>query len=189
MIPANKETQLPRGAAVIFFFAFISLFLAVGLRFEGVARARREHLERDVWPPVTATVERCSLEQYFTGNARRGAVYGIFCKFKYSVGGADYESFTRTIGQRHAFKSVGQLPLDAARMDAWARQHRKGSSQMVHYSPQNPKEVSLVGADDEFRTHTAAISLKASNQFAIFGAVLLLAALLARYISQRSAKT
>jgi hypothetical protein len=60
---------------------------------------------------------------------------------------------------------------------------------VVHYNPQNPREVSLAGVDNEFRTNTAAISLKASDQFAIFGATLLLAAMLARYVSQRSART
>src|ERR1700757_2771395 len=76
-----------------------------------------------------------------------------------------------------------------ARMDNWARLHPPGSLQVIHYNPENPVQVSRAGADEQFRTNSAAISLRASNQILPLGAVLLLAALLTRYFTLRSGQS
>jgi hypothetical protein len=72
-------------------------------------------------------------------------------------------------------------------MDNWARLHPPGSLQAIRYNPKNPAQVSLAGADEQFRTNTAAISLRASNQVLPLGVFLLLAAVLTRYFTSRSA--
>jgi hypothetical protein len=74
-------------------------------------------------------------------------------------------------------------------MDNWARLHPPGSLQVIHYNPQNPAQVSLAGADEQFRTNTAAISLHASNQILPLGLILLLAAVLTGYFTSRSAES
>jgi len=173
----------------LFLMAYMALFLGVALRFEAASRARQETAERNEWLPVTAHVKSCFLVQDHPISAQRSVIFKIDCRFKYTVNGTEYIGTTATIGPQHGLYRGAAPPPEAARMDNWARLHPPGSLQVIHYNPENPVQVSLAGADEQFRTNSAAISLHASNQILPLGAVLLLAALLTRYFTLRSAQS
>jgi len=166
--------------------AFLSLVLAAGLQIEGLSRTRKERLQSDEWPPVTAKVIGCYFDRYHSINSHQAVIYKVYCKFSYSINGAEYESRTETVGERHSFSNPAQLPADALQMDAWARRHKKGSVQVVHYDPANPTKISLAGADDDIRTNTAAIALTSARQATFVAIGLLLLALLTRRLSRAS---
>ena len=173
----------------LFLVAFMALFLGIALRFEAVSRARQENAERNEWLPVTAHVKSCFLLQDHPISAQRSVIFKIDCRFKYTVNGTDYIGSTETIGPQHGWYRGAAPPAEAARMEDWARLHPPGSLQVIHYNPENPAQVSLAGADDQFRTNSAAISLRASNQILPLGVLLLLAALLTRYLTLRTAQS
>lgn len=173
----------------LFLIAFMALLLGIGLRFEAASRARQENAERNEWLPVTAHVKSCFLVQDHPIGAQRSVIYKIDCRFKYTVNGTEYTGSTVTIGPHGGLYRGTEAPPEAARMDNWVRLHPPGSLQAIHYNPQNPAQVSLAGADEQFRSNTAAISLRASNQILPLGVVLLVAAVLTRYFTSRSRKT
>ncbi len=189
MNSTNNKPKMPLWVGGLFVIAYMALILGIGLRFEAASRARQENAERNEWLPVTAHVKSCFLVQDHPISAQRSVIYKIDCRFKYTVEGTKYTGSTVTIGPHGGLFRGAPPPPEAARMDEWARHHPPGSSQVIHYNPQNPAQVSLVGADEQFRTNTAAISLRASNQILPLGVVLLLAAVLTRYFRLRSARS
>jgi hypothetical protein len=184
----NKPT-MPLWVGGLFLIAYMALFLGIGLRFEAASRARQENAERNEWLPVTAHVKSCFLVQDHPISAQRSVIFKIDCRFKYTVNGTEYIGSTVTIGPQHGLYRGAAPPPEAARMDNWAHLHPPGSLQVSHYNPKNPAQVSLAGADEQFRTNTAAISLRASNQILPLGVVLLLAAISTRYFTSRSAQS
>jgi hypothetical protein len=184
----NKPT-MSRWAGGLFLIAYVALFLGIGLHFEAASRARQENAERNEWLPVTAHVKSCLLVQDHPISAQRSVIFKIDCRFKYTVNGTEYIGSTVTIGPPHGLYRGAAAPPEAARMDNWARLHPPGSLQVIHYNPKNPAQVSLAGADEQFRTNAAAISLRASNQILPLGVVLLLAAVLTRYFTSRSGQS
>jgi len=170
----------------LFLIAYMALILGIGLRFEAASRARQENTERNEWLPVTAHVKSCFLVQDHPVSAQRSVIFKIDCRFKYTVNGTEYIGSTETIGPHHGLYRGAPPPPEAARMDDWARRHLPGSSQVLHYNPKNPAQVSLAGADEQFRTNTAAISRHASNKVLPLGVALLLAAVLTRYFTSPS---
>lgn len=173
----------------LFLIAFMALLLGIGLRFEAASRARQENAERNEWLPVAAHVKSCFLVQDHPISAQRSVIYKIDCRFKYTVNGTEYTGSTVTIGPHRGLYRGAAPPPETARIDNWLRLHPPGSLQVIHYNPQNPAQVSLAGADEQFRTNTAAISLHASNQILPLGLILLLAAVLTRYFTSRSAES
>ena len=185
----KNKAKMPLWVGGLFLIAYMALILGIGLRFEAASRARQENAERNEWLPVTAHVKSCFLVQDHPISAQRSVIYKIDCRFKYKVNGTEYIGSTVTIGPNHGLYRGAPPPPEAARMDDWVRRHPPGALQVIHYNPQNPAQVSLAGADEEFRTNTAAISLRASNQILPLGLVLLLAAVLTRYFTSRSAQS
>ena len=187
--PTTGKSRTPPAIAGLFLITFLAIFFAAGLEIEGLWRARQERIESQVWPAVTAVVDRCALDRWAGANSRPSVSYQIRCTFTYSVNGTDYQSRTQTVGQRHSsFGSPQDLPPDALRMEAWAKQQKKGSPLVIHYDPANPATISLAGADNAFRTNTAAVSLTAARQVALLAALLFLASLLARAVTRRPTK-
>jgi hypothetical protein len=177
-----SDRPMPLWVGGIFLISFMALLLGIGLRIEGWSRARQEKTELEDWPLVTAQIQTCFLERHRPSYANRAVIFKIFCKFKYSVNGTEYQSSVETVGQRHAMTTGALLPEDAQRMENWARNRKKGSSQTVHYNPNNPMQISLAGADYEFRTDTAAIAFNGSNQSLFWGGIFFLLAVSAHVV-------
>jgi len=185
----NRESRTPPALAALFVITFLAILFASALEIHGMWRARQERIESQVWPAVTAVVDHCALDRWAGANSRPSVSYQIRCTFTYSVNGTDYLSRTQTVGQRHSsFGSPQDLPPAGIRMEAWAKQHKRGSPMVIHYDPANPANISLAGADDAFRTSSAAISLAAARQVAILAALLFVASLLARTLTRPAAK-
>src|SRR5882724_8095256 len=181
----SSKSRTPPALAALFVITFLAIFFAAGLEIEGLWRARQERIEAQVWPAVTAVVDHCALDRWAGANGRRSVSYKIRCSFTYSVNGIDYLSRTQTVGQRHSsFGSPQDLPPDALRMEAWAKQHKKGSPMLIHYNPANPANISLAGADNAFRTNTASVSLTAARQVGLLAALLFVASVLARKLTR-----
>ena len=188
----NSDRNKPKMSLWIgglFLMACMALFLGIALRFEAASRARQENAERNEWLPVTARVKSCFLVQDHPISAQRSVIFKIDCRFKYTVNGTEYIGSTATIGPQHGLYRGAAPPPEAARMENWARLHPPGSLQVIHYNPENPVQVSLAGADEQFRTNSAAISLRSSDQILPLGALLLFAALLTRYFTLRTAQS
>ena len=184
----KNKAKMSSWVGGLFLIAYLTLLLGIGLRFEAASRARQENAERNEWLPVPARVKSCFLVQDHPISAQRSVIFKIDCRFKYTVNGTEYTGSTVTIGPQHGLYRGAPPPPEAARMDDWARRHPPGSLQVIHYNPQNPAQVSLAGADEQFRTNTAAISRNASNKVLPLGVVLLLAAVLTRHFTSRSAQ-
>jgi hypothetical protein len=177
---ATSKSRTTIAIAGLYLITFFAIFLAAGLQIQGMFQTRQERIESQVWPAVTAVVDGCALDHY-SASSRRSVTYKIRCRLTYSINGTDYQSRTQTVGQRHSsFGNPQDLPPDAQQMETWVNQHKKGSPMLIHYDPANPANISLAGADNAFRTNTAAISLAAARQVAFLAALLFLASLLAR---------
>jgi hypothetical protein len=187
--PTDSKPRTPLAVTGLYVITFFAIFLAAGLEIQGLFQTHQERIESQVWPAVTAVVDGCALDHY-SRSSRRSVTYKIRCRFTYSVDGTDYQSRTQTVGQRRSsFGDSEYLPPDALPMEAWAQQHKKGSPMVIHYDPANPANISLAGADNAFRTNTAAISLTAARQVTLVAAILFLASLLARRFARPSSKT
>ena len=165
MIPPAGQRGPSLWVGGLFIISVLALLFAAGLEIEGLGRTRKVQVELQEWLPVAGTVDACYLDRHYPFQGRGGgAIYTVQCRFHYSVNGVSYESMTETLGNHHSFRDPAQLPADALRMQAWATQHKKGSTQIIHYDPANPAKISLAGADDEIRSNTAAIALTSARQ-------------------------
>ena len=178
MPPIPTKPPVPVAIAGLYLITFLAILLAIGLQVEGMSRASQERMEAEVWPPVTAQVLACYVDRS-SGVRRRSGVYKIQCKFAYVVNDKAYESRTQTIGQRYSRWNSNSQPADAPQMEAWVNQHKKGSTEIIHYDPANPSKISLAGADSVLRSNSAAVSLAAAKELAPLAAILFVASLFA----------
>lgn len=164
----------------LFAIAVLALLFGTGLQVEGLWRRHQEQLESLQWPAVTANVIGCFLAPYHPFQKDGGGVvYNLQCRFRYSVKGTEYESMTESVGYHHSLSHPSQLPEDALQMEAWAKRHKKGSLQVIHYNPENPQRISLAGADEQISQHTSAVALTGAKKAFILSLAFLLLALLA----------
>jgi len=180
MLPENSSGSSAwiRG---LFALAVVALLFGIGLQVEGLWRRHQEQIESQEWPAVTASVVGCFLAPYYPFQKNGGGVvYTVQCRFRYSANGTEYESMVESVGYHHSFPHPNQLPEDALQMEAWAKRHKKGSPQVIHYDPESPQRISLAGADDQISQITSAVALTGAKKAFILSLAFLLLALLAR---------
>jgi Protein of unknown function (DUF3592) len=119
----------------------LGLFACICTIFAGVVTLSDWHEEtaQARWPVVAAVVERADLIASARAPKDGGTLWHLRTSVRYETGG---EARTATLTSRTAFSEE-----DAAALQAWAEQHRKGSHIDIRYDPSQPNRAAFASAE------------------------------------------
>ena len=159
-MPSIQPKKLT-GAGIIRGLGYMLLLASILFLTDGLVRLNRENVESTEWPAVQASLLGCNLQHHDSLNRHAQVSYYTVCKFRYTANNQVFESSTRTTPTQ----SNGMV----SRMEAWIKEHPKGSVETIHYNPSQPQEISLAGSDSEIQTFSAAVQLRAAIVLAVAG--------------------
>jgi hypothetical protein len=175
LIPARTTRQLPASGLA----GFLGLFAGLCAVFAGCATLSDWHDEasQERWPLAAAVVDRADL----VASARApkdggGTEWKLYYHVHYEVDGA---AVTATLTSRPAFSQT-----EAASLQSWAAQHRKGSHIAVRIDPSRPNRAAFVSAEVSPATGRMHTDLVLLGIAAIAAAGLMM---LAKYLRAREA--
>jgi hypothetical protein len=125
--------------------ALLVLVLGLSTIFAAVVTAGeawQEHAQTR-WPAVTASVDRCALEEAST---RQPARYHIRCRVRYTVGSEPHVASLYSMNVPSP--QVWQYPRNQiGPLEAWVDRNPPGTPIVIHYNPANHAKVALVATD------------------------------------------
>jgi hypothetical protein len=174
LTPARSTRQTAASGVA----GLLGLFAGLCAIFAGVITLSDWHEEaaQARWPVVAAVVERADVIATARAPKDGGTVWHLRTRVRYETGG---EARTATLTSRTAFSEE-----DAAALQAWAEQHRKGSHMDIRYDPSQPNRASAELASTAGRIHTDLVIFSVA---AIAGAGLLALAKVLRAREARAA--
>jgi len=135
--PSVPRQTTPAGA-VAFFGVFAGL-CAIFVLFATFADWRSD-VVRAQWPVATASIDHGAVEAY--RNSRDDAApnrWRLRYRVRFEVDGLPYAA---TVATRST-----QSSEDAARLEAWAREHRRGGEIRIRYDPAQPAEAQFASEE------------------------------------------
>jgi len=177
---ADGAQNPPRGRGLVLlllvFFGLTAGLCTVFALVVTVANAWVEHAQAQ-WPSVTAHVQKCGLDIYI----HKRETYWIDCSISYVVRGEEIASHVHSHSAPAPRRVIWEYPAGQFdKMQAWVDEHPEGTPIVVHYDPANHKKAVLVATDMPRGGPDTPNNLKLLGFFAVFSALLLMAARIVR---------